>query len=328
MRRRVIGTGLLAGLLLTTLGCVSTAGFKLLTLVGLSKDPVVIVLVATPPAAAGTPGELLNPFEPFGKLNPALTDALGRPVVNDLCFPFQLEPNLTLGLSQVAYVTPADYARLNDPQKFRILAVSADAQKRAARSGLLVVRSDSPAAGVADLRGKSLLFGPESDARTHQAALLLLEQNGIRRSDLSLEPLPLPGSVKTRPKSRDIIDAVLAGGGDGGFIDEAAWDALPETSDSSPARNRLRVLARTTPLPDHLFIASPTLEPATADALAAFLLKAAEKQPETLAPMKVAQFVAETPEVRSACLALKQMPMSDPSAPAGMSATAADTQPQ
>ncbi len=328
MRRHATRTVLLASALVTMLGCVSTAGFKLLTLVGLSKDPVVILLVAAPPTEAGTPGELLNPFEPFGKLNPALTQAVGRPVVNDLCFPFQLEPNLTLGLAQLAYLSPADYARLPNPDKFRVIAVSADAQKRSARGGLLIVKRESPVQAVADLRGKSLVFGPPSDARTHQAALLMLQQNGIQRGDLSLEPLPLPGTLKTRPKSKDVIDTVLAGGGDGGFIDEAAWEELPDTSASGPARNRLRVIGRTAALPDRLFIASPTLDAPTADGLIRFLIEAAEKHPETLTPMKVAMFVAESPEVTAACRALKAMPLGDSATPPGMPAEAAETQPQ
>ena len=46
-------------------------------------------------------------------------------------------------------------------------------------TGLFVVRHDDPAARIADLKGRKIVFGPESEAEKHSAAIAAAEMNGV-----------------------------------------------------------------------------------------------------------------------------------------------------
>jgi ABC-type phosphate/phosphonate transport system substrate-binding protein len=155
---------------------------------------------------------------------------------------------------------------------------------RAARSAVLAVAADGNIEKVEDLRGKTVAFGPRDDARTHHAGLALLREHGLEKSDLSLSLLPIPGSLKHLANMRDIAQSVINGSSDAGFIDEAAFETLMQGAEveEEPARDKLRVIARTMPVPEKLVIRSPKVDQATVDKVTDFLLTAGEKHPEAL----------------------------------------------
>jgi len=192
-------------------GCRSGApASRLLHFLGLSKKPVVIALLVEP--------GVLNPFAPHEKLRKAMSETISRPVRLDLCLPIQLEPNLTLGFYDFAFVTPGCYAAMKDRERFRIVAASADRAGRLARSALLVVSAGSEITRADELRGKMVAFGPSGDARTHQAGLILLREHGLKKTDLSLSLLPVPGSLKHFATMRDIAQSVSNGSSDAGGV--------------------------------------------------------------------------------------------------------------
>jgi len=295
------------GLALAQTGCQSGApGARFLSFFGLSQQPVVVAL--TPELG------VLDPFTPHEPLRKALSAALHRPVQLRLCFPFQLDPGLNWGFYDFALVTPAAYAELNGRERFEILASSVDESGRAARPALLVVAADSPIQSVADLRGKSVAFGPLGDSRTHHAAVVLLQEHGLKKTDLSLSLLPLPGSLRHFPKMRDVALSVINGSSDAGFIDQAAFEELPETADveDEPARSRLRVIAQTMALPDKIVVCSPKTDRSTVGAVADFLLSVAETQPEVLRPLLLSAYQKPAAELRAQC---EQLTQSAPLAP-------------
>jgi phosphonate transport system substrate-binding protein len=291
------------GLLASQSGCQSGAtGASVLSLIGLSEKPLVVALIVEP--------GVLNPFAPHEELRKAMSKAIKRPVRLDLCLPIQLEPNLQLGFYDFACVTPACYVEMSQRVRFDVIAAAADQAGRVARSAVLVVAADSEIEDVTDLRGKTVAFGPRDDARTHHAGLLLLRENGIAKADLSLEVLPLPGSLKHFAKSRDVAQSVINASSDAGFLDEAAFDAMPQTSsiDSEPARDRLRVIARTIPVPTKLVIRSPKAKADLVSKVTDFLLTADEKHPNALRPLLLSGYQAPSEQMLAACKDLSIKP--------------------
>lgn len=293
--RRIPLLAFLGGLAFLT-GCQSGGhGAEFLSLIGLSKSPVVISMGIEP--------GVLNPFASYEELRKAMEKSLGRPVQLRLAFPIQIEPNLELGFYHFAFITPGDYLAMAGRKKFDPIAISVDEQGREARSAVLVVRANSGIQKIDDLRGKTIAFGPSEDARTHQAGLALLSENGIQKGDLSLELLPLPGSLKHMPTMSDVAKTVINQSSDAGFIDEAAFDAFVETSsaEGEPARDKLRVIGRTVALPGKILIRSPKADQAIVDQLVQFLLAADQGCPEALKPLFISAFHAPSNEAMAAC---------------------------
>ncbi|MFH1746002.1 MAG: PhnD/SsuA/transferrin family substrate-binding protein [Planctomycetota bacterium] len=293
MRRSATTFIILASVsLLVVTGCQS-AGDRFLSWIGIQKDPLVVALVAEQQRGGGeNPLQALNPFAPYGRWRVALKEELGRPISLDLGSPWQLEPALKSGLFHLAVVSTAHYVNLAEPARFRVLAVPTDQSRQTLRPAVLITAEKSPIKAVTDLRGKTVAFGPARDARTHQAGLELLARHGLQKTDLSLEVLPLVGSLKHLPTMRAVAQTVMNLSSDAGFIDEAAWAALPNTTEErdEPCHSRLRILARTVAVPDQLILASPTLDDGTLEQLRAILLAVGQKHPEALKPLFISGY--------------------------------------
>ena len=180
------------------LGC-QTAGLRFLSLIGVEGHPLSVALVTDEPATAAA--RAFDLFPSYAALQRALSERLLRPVAVDVCFPFQVAGSLRSGWYDVAAVTPAQYAMLSELPELRVLAVTVDEQGQAARSAVLVVPAQSEVRAPADLRGLVVAFGPAGDNRTVYAGLLLLQEAGLRKTDLSLELLPVPGGLPPCPRS-------------------------------------------------------------------------------------------------------------------------------
>jgi len=279
-----------------------------MSLITLKEQPFVIALVSEKrPAPASNPLDALNPFSPYEPLQAALAKELHRPVALDLCFPLQLEPCLSSGLYHAAIVSAAQYAGLNRRERFPVIAIAAKRQNQPTHSALLVVPADSPIKSVEDLRGKTVAFGPMGDSHTHHAALDLLSQHGLRPTDLSLEPLPLPGSLKHMPHGRAVMQSVANGSSDAGFVEEPEFNDLPAHADQPDelARDRLRIVARTESLPEQLLIGSPELDAKTLEKSREFLLGLDRARPEVLRPLRIAGYQPATDEILQACTRLR-----------------------
>jgi ABC-type phosphate/phosphonate transport system substrate-binding protein len=289
----------LAALVLFVTGCQST-GLRLLNLMGLEPHPLSVALVADRPTDAV---QAVNPFAAFKPLQAALADELGRPVAVDVCFSFQVESGFATGWYDLAVVTPTQFARLKDPAAVRTLCVAVDRQGRTARSALLVVPAESQVQSVQDLRGRVVAFGPAEDGITHHGAVQYLRSQGLWPEDLALDLLPIPGSLRHYADGRATADALLSGSAAAGFIDEADWQDLPETGDGAP-RDQLRIVARTPALPIKLLIASPRLDPATADAVRDFALRVGTTRPDALAGLPISGYQEPDDALVQACRTL------------------------
>ena len=285
---------LLGGLSLFQTACHRGAtASTFLSLFGLQQRPIVIALVAQP--------GVLDPFTPHEKLRQALGDSIHRPVRFDLCLPVQLTPNLLLGFYDLAIVPPAYYLDMSNRDRFPIMAITVDETGKAVHSAVLVAPANSELQTVADLKGRKIGFGPTNDARTHHAGLALLKEHGIEKNDMSLSLLPVPGSLRHYPTMRDVALAIQNGSLDAGFIDEQAFESFPEHSDleDEPARDRLRVIARTKPVPDLLVIQSPKAKPEVVEQVSEFLLAAGKTHPEALRPLLLTAYEKPTADLCS-----------------------------
>lgn len=293
-------------------GCQSAPVAQTLHLFGLSRKPLVVALAAEKPRQTEPLAMLartLNPFQPCEPLLAKLSQRLDRPATCDLAFTFQIEGHLQIGLAQLAMVTPRHYAAFSDPRRFEVLAVSRDERGRPARPAVLVVRRESSIRRVEDLAHKVVAFGPAGDPRTHLAALLLLNDHGLSKGDLALEPLPLPGSLKHFTNMRSVAQSVIRGSSDAGFVDLRSWERWAEEPADlpHPDRSRLRVVAETIALPDLLVLRSPKLDDPTAERVRSFLLSADRTASEALRPLDIAGFVAPDEATLDACLRLKKV---------------------
>ncbi len=316
MRRNAttLSAGVVCLLLPLSAGCYQSTGLRVLNFLGLEREPVVLALVAES-RAPGAPNllEVINPYAPYEPLQQALAKEIGRPVALELCFPLQLEPSLRTGMYDLAIISPAQYARFAGDKLPPVLAVATDAGGTLARPGLLIAPSAGGAARVADLKGKMVAFGPAEDSRTHYAALQLLARHGVRREDLSLELLPLPGSLRHLPDCKSVVQAVQSGAAAAGFVDEAAWRDLPASGKAGEASQAgLRVLDKTIDLPDRLVVASAALDSEAAEKARRFLLAAREKAPKVLKPLRVAGYSEPHKTLLEACRELSPGPMEPP----------------
>jgi ABC-type phosphate/phosphonate transport system substrate-binding protein len=300
-RRAALAVFAFAALLCANFGC-QAAGQRLLSLIGIQQEPLSIALVIDRPTDAA---QAFNPFPAYGPLQRALSEHLGRPVAIDACFPFQVESGLASGWHDLAVLTPVQYAGLRSPDTARVLAVSVDKEGRIATAALLVVPVGSEVAAVGDLRAKVVAFGPAGDLRAHHAALKLLADAGLQPTDLSLEVLPVPSSLKHMPDGRAVAQSVLNASSAAGFVDQTTWDAFPERAGGDePTRDKFRVLARTVAVPDRLLLASPRLDDATAERVLAFGLRVGTTHPQVMEPLTSSGYAAPTAELLADCRGL------------------------
>lgn len=266
-------------------------GSTFLSLIGIEQRPIVVALIAQP--------GILDPFTPNEKLREALSADIKRPVRFDLCLPVQLTPNLLLGFYDLAIVPPSYYAELSNPERFPIVAATVDASGKVAHSAVLVVPASSTVQNIEELKGQRIGFGPATDARTHHAGLTLLKEHGLEKTDTSLSLLPVPGSLRHYPTMRDVALATQNGSIEAGFIDEEAFDQFAEHSDAEdePARDRLRVIGRTKPVPDLLVIRSPKANPEMVERVSEFLLAAGKNHPDALRPLLVTAYEKPSAEL-------------------------------
>lgn len=294
-QKNAITLGLVTALVTITLAC-RHGGIPLINLFGINK-PVVIALVTDNALAT------LNPFLPYEPLRKAMSADFKRDVALDLCFLQQVAFGLDNGFYHFAMLTPLQYAQLARKTAYPVVAIPRDTHGRAVRPALLVVRANGDIEEIEQLRGKVIAFGPASDARTTYAGLELLARHGVEKTDLALEALPLPGSLKNVLTMRAVAQSVINNSSAAGFIDQAAWEALPERDNrrNEPARDKLRVIGQTRPVPDLLLVASPKTDEKTTHNVREFLLRIEQEHPDAARAMQIDGYVVPESDVLESC---------------------------
>lgn len=130
--------------------------------------------------------------------------------------------------------------------------------------GLFIVRSGDPAKALSDLRGRTILFGPECCDEKHAAALDALRQANV----------PVPEKVETREACNVAAIEVIARKADAAVISSYALPLLEGCK--TIAKGELKAIAKTKPVPFVAVYTTDGFPPARFPTLLQALLEVAD----------------------------------------------------
>jgi phosphonate transport system substrate-binding protein len=99
--------------------------------------------------------------ERFAPLSAYLSDVLGTKVVPHYINTSDFEKEVQKGYLKVAHTNSLLYVIFKENHDWRLLAAEREGSHGSSTAGVVIVRGDSPARSLADLRGKRMMFGPE-----------------------------------------------------------------------------------------------------------------------------------------------------------------------
>jgi len=179
-----------------------------------------------------------------------------------------------------AFLSAAEYAAIENPEKLTPLAAGVNSLGRTSRKALIVARSNSSIQKIAECKGKRFAFGGYRDPLTDFAARRTIEEAGLSVKDLWPELIPPPPiAMEGRLYLRDDVAKTVVNDPtvEVGVVDEAYYVRLPESGGNfitGPSRDQLRVIGETVAVPEVLFVAGPSAEPRITELLKDELLNA------------------------------------------------------
>jgi outer membrane protein assembly factor BamB len=188
----------------------------------------------------------------YAALAARLSARLGRPV--QLHFRAEAEPDLVFGKAAGPAAPLAHLTDLEGAVTFR---------------GLFVVRAADPAGSIADLKGRSILFGPAGSPEKREAAFEALRRAGV----------PVPDAPAARDSCTEAAVAVVRKEADAAVISSYALPLIEGCK--AVARGEIKVVGRTAPVPFVVARATDRLLPADREAVLGALLEISE-DPEVL----------------------------------------------
>ena len=148
-----------------------------------------------------------------------------------------------------------------------------------------IVPIDSPAKTLADLKGKTFVFGAPSSTSGHLMPRYYLQKDGIE-PDRDFKTVAFSGA-------HDATVAFVAGGrAEAGVLNASVWDKLVDAKNTNAAK--VRVLATTPPYFDYNWTVRPGLDPALMQKITQAFLQldpADPKQKEILDLQRASKFI-------------------------------------
>ena len=148
-----------------------------------------------------------------------------------------------------------------------------------------IVPIDSPAKTLADLKGKTFVFGAPSSTSGHLMPRYYLQKDGIE-PDRDFKTVAFSGA-------HDATVAFVAGGrAEAGVLNASVWDKLVDAKNTNAAK--VRVLATTPPYFDYNWTVRPGLDPAVMQKITQAFLQldpADPKQKEILDLQRASKFI-------------------------------------
>ena len=186
-----------------------------------------------------------------------LARKLGRPVAfvhaEDLAGALDLcdgKADLIIGRRSLVTFDAAETAT-----RVRPIAMLTDKQGRTELAGLFVVRPDDPAKTIADLAGRTIVFGPADSAETHADAMAALAAAGVK----------LSGKPEAKSGDGAVALAVIENEADAGVLADWSLPLLEGCGTIDPGS--LRVIGRTAPAPFVTVFATARVDAATEKAV-------------------------------------------------------------
>jgi phosphonate transport system substrate-binding protein len=198
--------------------------------------------------------EVVRRFTPLADL---AARALGRPVTIAVAPDYDAHVRrIADGDVDIAYLGPAAYVGLRAGNATPRLLARQAIDGRPVFHGYVVARVDSAVTSLADLAGRSVAFGDERSTMSHVVPYAMMLEAGVHKRDLAR--FAFVGSHK------NVALGVLAGAFDAGGVKEEVYHAYKD--------HGLKVVAKSPPVSEHLFVATRRLDPETAEAARRFLL--------------------------------------------------------
>jgi len=185
----------------------------------------------------------------YSRLAAFLGKRLGRPV--DMVFAESLANGTAkLGAAPALVIgkrTVVQFDAAATGTRLRAIAALTGKDGRTDLTGLFVVRSADPAKVVADLKGRSIMFGPEDSDEKRAAALVALHAAGV----------PRPDTIDWRTGCNEAAIAVVEKDADAAVISSYALALL--TGCNAIEAGELRVIGSTKPVPFITVFAGPAM---------------------------------------------------------------------
>ncbi len=157
----------------------------------------------------------------------------------------------------IAYLGPASYVTLTRTfGKERALLARLEVHGRPFFHGVIICRATAPFTRLADLKGRRFAFGDQLSTMSHYVPRYLLRQAGVSLADLQ--------SHRFLGTHHNVALAVLAGYADAGAVKEEVYEQYKERG--------LRLLAKSPPIPEHLFVMRSSLSAPLVNQTRALLL--------------------------------------------------------
>jgi phosphonate transport system substrate-binding protein len=198
--------------------------------------------------------EIVSRFTPLANY---LGRAIGRPVEVRVGRDYA-EHMEAIGSDSVdiAYIGPSLYVEMIERYGMKPLLVRQEVNNQPYLSGEIVVRQDSPIQTLADLKGKSVIFGDPNSTMSFIVPKRMLELAGV--------PLQSLGSYQHVEGHKNVALAVLAGDFDAGAVKDEVF--------AEYSKKGLRSLAHSPMVADHLFLTSNKLPTVLVDRLRSLML--------------------------------------------------------
>jgi phosphonate transport system substrate-binding protein len=158
--------------------------------------------------------------------------------------------------ADIAFMGPAPYVLLRKGYGPKPLLVRLEESGVSFFHGVVVVRREAPFRSLADLQGKSFAFGDPDSTMGHVVPRAMLAEAGVPVSRLQRHDF--------LHSHHDVALAVLGGYFDAGAVKDEVF--------AEYEKRGLRVLAKSPPVAEHLFVTRATLPPALVERLRALFL--------------------------------------------------------
>ena len=214
--------------------------------------------------------ELIKRFTPLANY---LGKKIGRPVTVTIAKNYQ-EHIDQIGNDKVdiAFMGPAPYITMVNLYGKKTILGRLEINDTPTFQGVIIVSKDNPIRTLSDLRGKYFAFGDPASTMSHLVPRYMMRRAGVNIDELA-------GHVFLKNHD-NVALGVLLGDFDAGAVKEEVFNEYRQQG--------LKMLKKTPPISEHLFVVRKTLPPGTVEAFrkALYVLK---NDPEGSAIMTAVQ---------------------------------------
>jgi len=212
----------------------------LFTLTAMAEEPLTLWVHPYLPAT-----ELIKKFTPLADY---LSEKCGKPIQVRVSESYKTHiERVGEERMDLAYLGPASYVKIFDTYGEKTLLARLEKNKKPFYHGVIVVRQDSPIKTLSDLTGKTFAFGDPNSTMSHLVPMYMLLE-----ADITVDKFKKTAFLGTH---NNVALGVLGGYYDAGGLKENVYFKYRERG--------LKLLAQSSPVSEHLFVARKDLPQAT-----------------------------------------------------------------